>query len=109
LNTHLAPSLFDIAPAQRPRQTSRLSAATLHQYTPGPLICTDIDILFEPTLRLDPLRLFLDASRQTSLIIAWPGTFQHNHLAYAVPAHAHYRTWPRPELCDYCIVQLSDH
>lgn len=109
LSTTLALGLRDIAPARRPRQTPRLCATAIHSHTPGPLLCTDIDLLFEPSLRLDPLRLLLDASRQTTLIVTWPGTDQDHRLAYAAPEHAHYRTWPRSDLCDYCVIQLSDH
>lgn len=108
LSTTLALSLRDIAPAQRPRQTPRLLASAIHQYNPGPLLCSDIDLLFEPALQLDPLRLFLDASRQTALIVAWPGTYQNNNLVYAVPEHAHYRTWSPPQLDANYVVQLRD-
>lgn len=108
LSTSLAQSLRDIAPTQRPRQTPRLLASAIRQYNSGPLLCTDIDLLFEPALQLDPLRLFLDASRQTALIVAWPGTYHNNNLAYAVPEHAHYRTWSRPQLDANYVVQLSD-
>jgi hypothetical protein len=102
----MSQALYRLAPDQRPRQAARLLSESLHQYTPGPLLCQDIDLLFEPTLHLDPLRLLLAAGRQTTLIIAWPGTSDRNTLAYAVPEHAHYRAWSRSELCDYCVVQL---
>jgi hypothetical protein len=57
---------------------------------------TDIDLLFEPTWALDPLALLRSASRSARLIVAWPGTYAHDTLAYAVPEHSAYRTWRRP-------------
>jgi hypothetical protein len=102
----LAQPLYNVAPNQRPRQSARLFTGTLQQYAPGPLLCHDIDLLFHPSLRLDPLRLLHDAGRQSVVVVAWPGTSDSNTLAYAVPEHAHYRTWPRSDLCSYCVYTL---
>ena len=106
LNRSLAPLLREVVPAQWPRMMPRLLAEALQQYGPGPLLCSEIDLLFEPRLLLNPLGLFLEAGRHTSLIIAWPGTCDNGSVAYGVPEHAHYRAWPRAELCDYCVVRL---
>lgn len=73
---------------------------------PGPVICTDIDLLFEPSLGLDPLKLLRDASRQTAIVVMWPGQTKDTVLSYAVPEHAHYRTWRQTDLCDQCIIPL---
>jgi hypothetical protein len=64
--------------------------------SPGPVLCTEIDLLFEPSLELDPLPLLVDISRATRLVIAWPGSYVGGVLAYAAPEHAHYRTWRQP-------------
>ena len=59
----------------------------------APLICTDLDLLFEPALQLDPLPLLHQMGRRRPLVACWPGTCAGGLLAYAVPEHAHYRTW----------------
>lgn len=59
----------------------------------APTICTDIDLLFEPTLQLDPLALLRQQSQRRPLAVCWPGTYTAGQLAYAVPTHAHYRAW----------------
>ncbi|MHB1414624.1 MAG: BREX-3 system P-loop-containing protein BrxF [Chloroflexota bacterium] len=66
--------------------------------TPGPVSCTEIGLLFEPQLTLDPLALLRQSSRVAPLVVAWPGSYADGVLAYAVPAHAHYRTWSWPEV-----------
>ena len=78
----------------------------IDDFQPGPVLCTDIDLLFDPSLKLNPLQLFLSCSKQTTLVIAWPGSYLDNTVAYAVPEHAHFRTWKQPDLCDYCVAQL---
>ncbi len=81
-------------------------ATTVQRFAPGPVICTDIDLLFDPTLALDPLRLLRDSSRSAVLIVLWPGAVADGVLDYAVPAHAHYRTWSRSDLPAEAVVPL---
>ncbi|MBU1661067.1 MAG: BREX-3 system P-loop-containing protein BrxF [Chloroflexi bacterium] len=64
---------------------------------PSPVLLHGIDLLFEPSFKLNPLAIFKQASRFTPLIVFWPGTFTNQVLAYAVPEHHHYRTWRKPE------------
>lgn len=102
----LSQALLPVAPKQRPRQAKRTFADTVQAHVPGPVLCTDIDLLFEPSLYLDPLRLLREASRQARLVVIWPGTFANGVLAYATPSHAHYQTWTQTDLCDDCILAL---
>ena len=102
----LSEALLPIAPQQRSRQAARILPGLAREYAPGPLLCTDIDLLFEPSLSLDPFMLLRQISRQMTLVVAWPGTYQDNVLAYAVPEHAHYRTWNSPDLGENCFLSL---
>jgi len=99
-------SLLPIAPRQRSRQAKRVLPELISRHTPGPLLCTDIDLLFEPALALDPLALLREASRKVTLIVTWPGRYQNGVLTYAVPEHAHFRTWDNPDLCPHCFHSL---
>ena len=94
----LSAALLAGPPARRPHEARRWIKAHLGELAPGPVLCTGIDLLFEPLLELDPLRLLCDAGRLTRLVVAWPGDYQDGVLSYAVPAHSHYRTWRRPEV-----------
>ena len=102
----LSETLLPVAPQQHSRHAGQILRQSVKNQAPGPLLCTDIDLLFEPAFSLDPLWLLRQMSRQTSLIVTWPGTFHDNVLAYALPEHAHYRTWTSPDLCPYCIIAL---
>ena len=61
-----------------------------------PVLLRDIDLLFDPSLRLDPLTLFKQLSKDKALIVLWPGNFSNNNLSYASPEHAHFRNWANP-------------
>ncbi len=102
----LAAVLLDVAPQLRPSVAAGWFREACAARRPGPVLVSDIALLFERALSLDPLRLLRDASRQTQLIVAWPGTVDDNRLAYAVPEHAHCRYWPTADLCPGCIITL---
>ena len=60
-------------------------------------LCWNIDLLFDPSLNLDPLVLFRQAGRRNPTVVLWPGTFTNGILSYAIPEHRHYRIWTAPE------------
>ncbi len=70
---------------------------TFRKHAPGPILCTDIDIMFHPSFTLDPFAILKQASRHTKLVVLWPGNFQSGILSYAIPTHQHYRFWRNPE------------
>jgi hypothetical protein len=102
----LAAALLPIAPDDWPAEAARWFRAAAAARKPGPILVSDIPLLFEPALHLDPLRLLREASRQTVFIVAWPGMVDGSRLAYAVAEHSHHRTWSKSDLCSQCIVTL---
>jgi len=106
VGAQLSAALLDTAPKRRPQKASHILTDAISELAPGPILCGDVDLLFEPSLQLDPLRLLREASRLTPLVVLWPGQYQAHVLCYAVPEHTHYRTWRSTELCDGCIIGL---
>jgi len=88
--------LLNEPPQARARLARSWLLNTATRQAPGPLVLTDVDLLFEPAWALDPLALFRSASRSARLIVAWPGNHAQDVLAYAVPEHSAYRTWHHP-------------
>ena len=86
--------------SDRIQATIRWLDRTLREQAAGTVVCTDIDLLFHPSLKLDPLVLFRKASRHTELVVLWPGTYSNGVLSYAVPEHKHYRFWKNLEGID---------
>lgn len=98
IGQELSAALLPVPPSRRPRHAARWLDDRLRAAKPGPLLCGDIDLLFEPSLLLDPLALLRSASRATRLVVLWPGDFTGGVLTYAVPAHKHYHPWPDPQV-----------
>lgn len=106
LGSVLSERLLHVTPVRRTSEVSTIFKDIVQGYLADLVICSDIDMLFDPTLRLDPLRLLRDTSRLRALVAMWPGSFTSGTLVYATPEHAHHRVWSRPELCDHCVVTL---
>lgn len=105
----LGDALVAVAPDRRSSQVKGVLEGALRRVGTQPgaaVVMNDVDLLFEPGLALDPLRLLRDLSREGALIVAWPGTYANSVLAYATPDHAHHRRWPRPDLCPACIIAI---
>ena len=86
------------SPRDRPRAAARWFTSRTEAMVPGPVVCSEIDLLFEPCLSLDVLALLRAASRPTRLVVLWPGSYVDDVLTYAVAAHDHCRSWRRPEV-----------
>lgn len=97
LGRDLSAALLQIPPRQRARAVLPWLTSRLAPLPPGPVLCDRIDLLFEPTLELDPLTLLKRASRAARLVVGWPGSYADDVLTYAVPEHQHHRTWRRPD------------
>lgn len=97
LGRDLSLDMLDTRPARRGVFVDRWVRKQILALPAKQIVCTNIDLLFEPGLQLDPLALFLKHSRAKSLVVLWPGAYAGGILSYAVPAHGHYRTWRQPE------------
>jgi hypothetical protein len=93
---YLSDSLLELPPKPRPMEIRHRLTEVLMTSAPEPLVCTHIDLLFEPVLRLNPLALFRQLSKVNSLVVLWLGEYDGSILTYAVPDHARYRTWRNP-------------
>lgn len=107
VNEALSQALHPLPASSWPRQAPKIMRRLLRQASSDPLLCTEIDLLFTPEMNLDPLQLLRQASRSRPLIVLWSGAIHEGTLAYAVPAHAHYRQWLQPDLSEGCMVQLT--
>lgn len=51
-----------------------------------------IDILFDPSLQINPVRLFENLSKENKIIVNWPGIYKNGTLIYAEYGHPEYYT-----------------
>jgi hypothetical protein len=86
--------LLDVPPSERPMRV----AAGLDELVRdrGPVVLLDnLELLFEPSLRVDPLALLDGLSRSRTVVAAWNGAVVGPTLTYAEPGHPEFRVYPR--------------
>ena len=59
----------------------------------GVILLDNTEILFDVSLKQDPLRLLQGLSRNKTVVAAWNGSIDGNHMIYAVPDHPEYRRY----------------
>jgi len=93
INRELARRLLELNEKQRILQISPLLTDLIQTY-PGDIVLLDnLEILFDISLKQDPLRLLLGLSRIKTIGAAWNGIIENNHVVYAMPDHPEYRRY----------------
>lgn len=93
----LAGALLDVPQRRRAIALPGL-LSDLIQASGAPTILLDnTELLFEPSLAQDPLRLLQGFARSRSVVAVWPGAFTDEILTYGEPGHPEERRFVRPE------------
>ena len=59
----------------------------------GLVLFDNIELLFDQTLRLNPLDLLKRLAHARTVVAAWPGEFKDNRLSYATMGHPEYQDY----------------
>ncbi|MBN2885451.1 MAG: BREX-3 system P-loop-containing protein BrxF [Chromatiaceae bacterium] len=103
VNLALSAALLDLSPRQRtlhlPRLLDDVTASS------GSLRLLDnLEILFDPDLRQDPLRLLQQLARRHRVVASWGGILTSSTFTYAVNGHPEHRVY---DAHDLLIVNLN--
>ena len=90
--------MLELTTRQRALQASRLLEDILRQNRSDVVLLDNIEILFEKSLKQDPLRLLQGLSRNRTIVATWNGKIGDNYLIYAAPDHPEYRRYPCRDL-----------
>jgi len=60
-----------------------------------PLLLDSLEVLFEPSLKINPLNVIKLLAHSRLVIAAWPGEMRDDHLIYAGMGHPEYRDYTR--------------
>ena len=97
LNLELSRRMLEMTRSQRSRQVERLFRDVIAA-VPGDVILLDnIEILFDPELEVDPLRLLQSSSRNRTMVASWNGSFQGETLIYAEPGHPEFQQFKQAD------------
>jgi len=98
VNLELSRLLLDFTERQRVLQLSRLLAEIVDASEAEVVLLDNMEILFEVSLKQDPLRLLQGLSRNKTMVAAWSGSIDGEQLTYAMPDHPEYKRYSLRDL-----------
>ena len=106
LGLELSQALLNLTERQRSLKLPQLVDQIINRSDSDAVLLDHIEILFEPDLKQDPLRLLQGLSRNRGILAVWNGLIVNDHLTYAVASHPEYRRYP---IQDLNILSLLDY
>jgi hypothetical protein len=97
LNLHLSTRLLEKSPKERIPVLLEQLRDLINIGAPL-VVLNHCEVLFDKSLKNDPLKLLENISRNKTILVAWPGDYQDGNLIYATPDHPEYRCYTTPEI-----------
>jgi len=94
INLELSRRMLDLTERQRALQLPRLFSEIMNAFQTDVILLDNIEVLFDVSLKQDPLRLLQGLSRSKTVVAAWNGSIDNGHITYATPDHPEYRRYP---------------
>jgi len=101
LNLEISRRMLDLTERQRALELPKVLEQVVGR-DESLVLLDNIEILFDVTLKQDPLRLLQGVSRNRTVVAAWNGTLESGYLSYATPEHPEHQRYPRRELVVVC-------
>jgi ABC-type hemin transport system ATPase subunit len=104
VSLELSKRMLDLTERQRILHIPRLLDEITNHTTNEIILLDNLELLFDMTLRQDPLQLLKSLSRNHTVVAAWNGSVENDYLTYAVPRHPEYR---RYQMQDFLMIDLT--
>ena len=91
LNLALSRRLLDIPAPQRPLVAFDQLRAIVDDAGPGGIFLFNTELLFDASLKLNPLQSLRMLARHRAIVATWNGSLGGKALQYAVPGHPDFR------------------
>ncbi len=98
LNLELSRALLELTERQRILRLPLLVDEIIGKTGDQVVLIDNLEILFEVSLKQDPLRLLQQISRNRTVVATWNGKMAGGYLTYAAPNHPEYRRYPAHDL-----------
>lgn len=104
VNLELSRHMLELTERQRALQVPRLLTEILGPSIADLVLLDNLEVLFDDSLKQDPLRVLKGLSRNTIVIATWSGAIVGGDLIYATPDHAEYKRYP---MKDFIAVRME--
>lgn len=103
VGSRISRSLLDLTERQRVLQLPRILENTVTDLRSDLTLLDNTEVLFNPMLKQDPLRLLQGLSRDRTIVASWLGDAEGGYLTYAEPEHPEFRRYPSTDLLLVCL------
>lgn len=93
VNLQLSEKLLELTQKQRAVRVAGLFEELVRDTASEVVLLDNLELLFEPELAQDPLRLLQTLSRHRVVVASWPGSLEGQALTYAEPSHREYKKY----------------
>ena len=109
LGSALGGRLLELSRRQRPLETARILESLVEEAGVDPVILDNLEILFDPELQQDVLRLLQNLSRNRTIVAAWPGEYAAGVLTHADAGHPEFVRYTDPDALIVNILPPASH
>ena len=93
LSKELAHRMLQLTEKQRPLKASKIVKDIIDSQSQDTLLIDNIELLFDVSLKIDPMKLIKGMSRNKTLIVSWSGHVDNGSIIYAEPNHSEYKKY----------------
>ncbi len=97
VNLELSKRMLELTRNQRSNQVGRLLKDVIAAVSGDVVLLDNLELLFDPALQVEPLRLLQLASRNRTIVAAWNGNYRDGTLTYAEPGHPEFVQLKQPD------------
>ena len=97
VNLALSEKLLELTAKQRALRVARIVDDIVQDQAGDTVLLDNIEMLFHPELKQDPLRLLQSLSRNRTIVATWRGVQLGSSLTYAAPDHPEFRRFEEPQ------------
>ncbi|MEA5594796.1 BREX-3 system P-loop-containing protein BrxF [Rivularia sp. UHCC 0363] len=94
INLELSKLLLELTQKQRLLKAERLLKQIIESTNSQVIFLEHLEILFDTSLQLDPLRCLQKLARNYTIVAIWKGKIEKKHLVYAEREHPEYKSYP---------------
>ncbi len=102
VNRELSRRMLELNGRQRALKLPQLLEEIVGGSAADVVLLDNVEVLFDVSLKQDPLRLLQNLSRNKTVVVAWGGSSDGEHVVYAAPDHPEYKRYP---LQDFLVVK----
>ncbi len=94
----LGEELIEVPARRRPLKVAGLLEDLLDDVGEDGVLLDHIEILFEGSLKVEPLTLLKSVSRRRLVVVIWRGDIEAGNLVYGFLGHPEYRSYPAQDV-----------